>query len=108
MRKIWPLKGTGFRVCVRTPVRNSVPKGRLRVAQHVVLGRAWKLRPVPQGRLRLPRTRVLGLHGLWRMGKDTQDLLSWVIFSRPWRDWSVLSYPTQHCVLGYSQPSLRD
>jgi hypothetical protein len=31
-----------------------------------------------------------------------------VTFSRPLRDWTSLVYPTQHCVLGYSQPSLRD
>jgi hypothetical protein len=34
--------------------------------------------------------------------------MSGSFFSRPWRDWLVLTYPTQHCVLGYSQPSLRD
>jgi hypothetical protein len=33
---------------------------------------------------------------------------SWDILSRPWRDWVFLSIPTQDCVLGYSQPSLRD
>jgi hypothetical protein len=26
----------------------------------------------------------------------------------PLRDWTSLVYPTQHCVLGYSQTSLRD
>ncbi len=31
-----------------------------------------------------------------------------MIFSRPCRDWIVLVEPTQHCVLGYTQPSLRD
>jgi hypothetical protein len=30
------------------------------------------------------------------------------IFSRPWRDWIVLVEATQHFMLGYTQPSLRD
>jgi hypothetical protein len=29
-------------------------------------------------------------------------------FQLPIRDWTSLVYPTQHCVLGYSQTSLRD
>jgi len=29
-----------------------------------------------------------------------------MIFSRPCRDWIVFVEPTQHCVLGYFQPSL--
>jgi hypothetical protein len=31
-----------------------------------------------------------------------------MIFSRPCRDWIVLVEPTQHSVLGYTHPSLRD
>jgi hypothetical protein len=29
-------------------------------------------------------------------------------FSCPCRDWIVLVEPSQHCVLGYTQPSLQD
>jgi hypothetical protein len=33
-------------------------------------------------------------------------IASWVVRSRPYRDWIVFVEPTQHCVLGYTQPSL--
>jgi hypothetical protein len=36
--KLWSVKGTGFRGCENLPVQNSVPKGRLRVAQDEILG----------------------------------------------------------------------
>jgi hypothetical protein len=36
--------------------------------------------------------------------RDGCEILSAV----PIRDWTSLVYPTQHCVLGYSQASLRD
>jgi hypothetical protein len=42
----------------------------------------------------------------WRFGRPI--LHPEMIFSRPCRDWIVLLEPTQHCVLGYAQPSLRD
>jgi hypothetical protein len=57
--------------------------------------------------------------------KVAQDVQSWVgltnesspegtaeliphIFQPSLRDWISFVYPTQHCVLGYSQASLRD
>ena len=42
------------------PVQDSVPKGRLRVAQHAVLGRVYERGPVPKGRLRVAQHAVLG------------------------------------------------
>jgi hypothetical protein len=41
-------KTMGFNVCVRThQSRDSVPKGRLRVAQHAVLGKVYEAKSSP-------------------------------------------------------------
>jgi hypothetical protein len=61
---------------------NSVPRGRLRVAQHAVLGTVW-VGPVPEGRLKVAQDASPGIAELCGRGQDAQD-----------------------CVLGYFQPSL--
>jgi hypothetical protein len=56
----------GYRLeCLREnpPVQDSVPKGRLRVAQHAVLGRVYERSPVPKGRLKVTLSGPYGLVG---------------------------------------------
>jgi hypothetical protein len=52
--RLFSLKGTGFRVCVRTANLHAVPQGRLSLAQDVVLGGLTQIAIVPQGRLVQP------------------------------------------------------
>jgi hypothetical protein len=55
--------------CLREnpPVQDSVPKGRLRVAQHAVLGRVYERSPVPKGRLSVDLSNVNGFIGCGRI-----------------------------------------
>ena len=48
-----------FRACVRTRFPNSVPQGRLNLAQDASPGLDLKGRPVPQGRLEIGRDAIL-------------------------------------------------
>jgi hypothetical protein len=79
----------------------------MRVAQHAVLGGVLEEGQVPEGRLNFAQDASPGFAGLWRIGKNAQDYVlgnfqsSLAGLVRP-------SNPTQHCVLGYYQPSLRD
>jgi len=49
-----------FRACVRTRFPNSVPQGRLNLAQDASPGLDLGERPVPQGRLKIGRDAILG------------------------------------------------
>jgi hypothetical protein len=52
-------RGLGFLASVRTPFPNSVPQGRLNLAQDASPGLDLKGRPVPQGRLEIDRDAIL-------------------------------------------------
>ena len=89
---------------------NSVPEGRLRIAQDVSPGERFERGPVPQGRLKITQDAILGTHTSKRIIRNSGQqprTMSWVTFSRPCGTtrWHLL---TQDYVLGYSQPSLRD
>jgi hypothetical protein len=79
-----------FRACVRTRFPNSVPQGRLNLAQDASPGLDLGERPVPQGRLNLAQDASPGLdlgerpvpQGRLKIGRDA--------------------------ILGNLQPSLRD
>src|ERR1700691_4336261 len=58
---------------------------------------------LPKGRLKIAQDEVPDCAGLWRLLR-TGVLSS---FQPSLRDWSALTNPTQDCVLGYTQPSLR-
>jgi hypothetical protein len=49
-----------FRACLRTRFPNSVPQGRLNLAQDASPGLDLGERPVPQGRLKIGRDAILG------------------------------------------------
>jgi hypothetical protein len=81
------------------------------VAQDVVLGRDSRTTQSRKGRLKITQDAILGTStsemDCSRFGAAKPRTLSWVTFSRPCGTarWHLL---TQDCVLGYSQPSLRD
>jgi hypothetical protein len=84
------MKGTdeGFRACVRTRFPNSVPQGRLSLAQDASPGYIMQHDRVPQGRLKgcpgLRRGPFSAVPvGLGRPSKSNPGLASWAKLSRP-------------------------
>jgi hypothetical protein len=69
-------------------------------------------RVVPQGRLKITQDAILGYFylrkGLITIRSSQPRTMSWVTFSRPYGTSFVSRIFPQDCVLGYSQPSLRD
>ena len=70
---------------VRTPFPNSVPKGRLNLAQDASPGLDLKGRPVPQGRLKIGRDAILD-----NLQPSLRDL---IISIRPHRNVETFSLP---------------
>ena len=95
-------------VCARTTLSNSVPEGRLTVAQDVSPGCTFAPRSVPEGRLKITQDAILGYLYLrigLAVGSGRPRTLSWDILSRPYgtgrcprtypglTSWATLSRP---------------
>jgi hypothetical protein len=86
---------------VRTSATNSVPQGRLRVAQDAVLGRIYKDELVPQGRLKVAQDGSPGYPP--HFPKSPQ------LACRPPRtpSWATFSRPCGTGLAGHLHPGLR-